>query len=206
MERYTEKSCQTHGLTKFVWENRGYYRCMACRTSRVAEQRRVMKQALVEEAGGKCQICTYDAYIGGLDFHHLIPSEKSYGLGCRGLTRAYALLRQEARKCILLCCRCHREVEAGLVSCQGIVSLIPDVQPYGTPGKRVDPSLKQMTIRNTGKVNLRKSYVRKTKIVWPSHEVLAKMVAESNYSAVGRVLGVSDNAIRKRLKKMACAP
>ena len=39
-----------------------------------------------------------------------------------------------------------------------------------------------------------------TKIEWPDHQELVKMVESSNFSAVGRKLGVSDNAIRKRLK------
>ena len=39
------------------------------------------------------------------------------------------------------------------------------------------------------------------KINWPSDEDLANMVTSSNYSAVGRALGVSDNAVRKRLAK-----
>jgi hypothetical protein len=41
------------------------------------------------------------------------------------------------------------------------------------------------------------------KIVWPSVETLQKMLAVSNFSAVGRELGVSDNAIRKHLKRHA---
>ena len=39
------------------------------------------------------------------------------------------------------------------------------------------------------------------KIDWPDSQTLKQMVQESNYSAVGRKLGVSDNAVRKRLKK-----
>lgn len=38
------------------------------------------------------------------------------------------------------------------------------------------------------------------KIDWPEVDVLIEMVDESNYSAVGRKLGVSDNAIRKHIK------
>ena len=39
-----------------------------------------------------------------------------------------------------------------------------------------------------------------TKIEWPDSNTLYKMVTESNYTRVGKILGVSDNAIRKRLK------
>jgi len=40
----------------------------------------------------------------------------------------------------------------------------------------------------------------KTKIQWPDKETLIKMVKESNYSKVAKLLRVSDNAVRKRIK------
>jgi hypothetical protein len=40
-----------------------------------------------------------------------------------------------------------------------------------------------------------------TKINWPSHEELIIALRESNYTQVSKKLGVSDNALRKRLKK-----
>lgn len=41
---------------------------------------------------------------------------------------------------------------------------------------------------------------RPTKIQWPLSDDLLKMVQDSNFCIIGRQLGVSDNAIRKRLK------
>ena len=41
------------------------------------------------------------------------------------------------------------------------------------------------------------------KIEWPSFHTLKRMVVETSYSETGRCLGVSDNAIRKRLRKHA---
>lgn len=38
------------------------------------------------------------------------------------------------------------------------------------------------------------------KIKWPSIENLLKMVDESNYTKVAKHLGVSDNAVRKRIR------
>lgn len=40
---------------------------------------------------------------------------------------------------------------------------------------------------------------RGTKINWPSIKVLEKMIKENGFSKTGRMLGVSDNAIRKHL-------
>ena len=39
MEKYVEKTCKTHGLTTYVLEVRGYYRCKACRQESVANHR-----------------------------------------------------------------------------------------------------------------------------------------------------------------------
>ena len=41
----------------------------------------------------------------------------------------------------------------------------------------------------------------KTKINWPEDKDLWILVQETNFSAAGKLLGVTDNAIRKRLKK-----
>lgn len=45
-----------------------------------------------------------------------------------------------------------------------------------------------------------KNYPKPTKIQWPSTEQLKQMVVESNYLQVAKKLGVSDNAVRKRIK------
>lgn len=45
------------------------------------------------------------------------------------------------------------------------------------------------------------SCVKRTKIDWPSSEVLDSMVKEFGYSETARKLGVSDVSVHKRLKK-----
>lgn len=44
---------------------------------------------------------------------------------------------------------------------------------------------------------------RSPKIDWPSAEALAQMVSEHGHRGTGRILGVSDNAVRKRLRSLA---
>ncbi|MCK9567328.1 HNH endonuclease [Candidatus Pacearchaeota archaeon] len=46
-----------------------------------------------------------------------------------------------------------------------------------------------------------KTRPRKTKINWPSNDELIKLLKTTNYVELGRELGVSDNAIRKRLAR-----
>src|SRR4051812_9434226 len=114
LPRIVELECAHHGRTAHVLEGRGYYRCKRCRKERVAAWRRGAKQRLLEEAGGRCRLCGYDRYPGALEFHHLDPAQKSFGLSVRGITRSLRALREEASKCILLCSNCHAEVEAGV--------------------------------------------------------------------------------------------
>jgi transposase len=108
--------CRTHGVTEFVLEGRGYYRCIRCRARAVAERRRIVKRTLVEEAGGCCAICGYSRCLQALHFHHVDPMTKFFHLGERGHARALERSRREAQKCVLLCGNCHAEVEAGSVA------------------------------------------------------------------------------------------
>ena len=107
-------SCPEHGETDFILEGRGYFRCKQCRMDRVARRRRRVKEILVADAGGRCRLCGYDKYLGALEFHHLDPKEKRLEIAYVAL--ALETMREEARKCLLLCSNCHAEVEAGVVT------------------------------------------------------------------------------------------
>ena len=109
-----ELTCRRHGPTEYYLAPNGSYCCKRCRRERVAEWRRRAKRRLVEEAGGRCVVCGYDAAPAALHFHHLDPSKKSFGLAMAGNTRAFERMREEAKKCVLLCGNCHAEVELGL--------------------------------------------------------------------------------------------
>jgi hypothetical protein len=108
------KACSTHGVTTFRIDSRGSYRCVRCNGDRVMARRRQIKQILIAELGGACTICGYDACHRALEFHHLDPEEKNFGIGFRGVTRSIERARAEAAKCVLLCANCHAEVEAGV--------------------------------------------------------------------------------------------
>jgi transposase len=104
--------CPRHGCVRHILDGRGYYRCRQCRIEAVVRRRRKVKETLVAEAGGKCRLCGYSRCLAALEFHHLDPASKKFGLARRG-ARSIATLRSEARKCVLLCSNCHAEVEAG---------------------------------------------------------------------------------------------
>ena len=114
--KYVTRVCRRHGEVRFVLEGRGYYRCTRCRAQRVADRRRRAKAQLVAEAGGGCVVCGYDRHLGALQFHHLDPETKRFGVARGGVTLGIERLRAEAEKCVLLCSNCHAEVEADLIS------------------------------------------------------------------------------------------
>jgi transposase len=109
-----EGECPQHGRVTFVRRGRDGFRCQLCRMDAVDRRRREIKRILVAESGGACVLCGYSRSLAALHFHHLDPAEKSFALGKAGLTRSLAKSRAEAAKCVLLCSRCHAEVEVGV--------------------------------------------------------------------------------------------
>jgi transposase-like protein len=121
--------CRKHGMTRHVsvaCERR--LRCAKCRSEAVTRRRCKVKEMLVAEAGGQCVLCGYARHSAALQFHHLDPAAKSFGLGVRGITRSIERLRAEAAKCVLLCANCHAEVEVGAVELP-VESQPADVNP-----------------------------------------------------------------------------
>lgn len=109
-------SCIHHGETDYAIEGRGYYRCKRCRSESIARHRRRLKEKLVSEAGGRCMVCGYERSIAALEFHHIDPTQKRFGISAGGLTQSLKTLRAEIASCVLLCSNCHAEVENGVTA------------------------------------------------------------------------------------------
>jgi hypothetical protein len=121
------RECRRHGPTTFVKNGRGHYRCPFCQVERVSQHRRRVKELLIADAGGACAVCGYDRHPRALEFHHLDPSTKAFGIG-GGNSWSLATAREEAAKCVLLCANCHAEVEAGVLTLR-----LPPSGPAGPP-------------------------------------------------------------------------
>lgn len=69
--------------------------------------------------GDACWYCGYDKGTIGrkvLDFHHIDPAQKKMSVSLREIvSTSWKKLMEEIVKCALLCCRCHREVENGII-------------------------------------------------------------------------------------------
>lgn len=80
----------------------------------VATRRRKLKIKAIETMGGACMICGYNKHPSILDFHHIDPKTKAFGISSGGFSRSWVSIENEIKKCILVCANCHREIEAGL--------------------------------------------------------------------------------------------
>jgi hypothetical protein len=78
----------------------------------IAQQARGLerKKQLIKIAGGECCDCGYKKNISALEFHHLNPDKKSFGIDLRKCSCAnWERLVEEVKKCVLICANCHRE-------------------------------------------------------------------------------------------------
>ena len=182
---------------------------------------KVKKLRAIRYKGGKCQKCGYDKCISALEFHHRDPNEKEFEWGrLRG--RKWEDVLKELDKCDLLCANCHREehhddaiwYEAeqwGLLTEEEKRKLVPD---HGKRLKAKEKKERQSAkcetcgadfIKHTSKSRFcslacsNKARDSTTKIDWP--ENLPELVKQSSMRAIARQLGVSDKAVKKRLRK-----
>ena len=80
----------------------------------VQKRRKKIRQMAVEYKGGRCSICGYSRCVEALEFHHLDPQSKDFGISDKGYTRSWKKVKEELDRCVILCANCHREVHAGL--------------------------------------------------------------------------------------------
>jgi hypothetical protein len=117
--------CKKHGLAPHVWEARKErknprWRCVRCRASK-SQERNVhqRKRLLLDYFGGAyCRVCGYNYDIRCLQFHHVDPTTKLFGIA-EGLQLStqklpFDEILKEAAKCLIVDGRCHNEIEFGL--------------------------------------------------------------------------------------------
>ncbi len=57
-----------------------------------------------------CRKCGYDKYGGSLDFHHLDPLKKDTRITATHWVSKSIKIKEELKKCILVCKNCHHEI------------------------------------------------------------------------------------------------
>lgn len=75
------------------------------------KRRAYIKSKLVAHLGGRCERCQRVYHPQIFDVHHRDPKVKESRLSGHVLSgRTWTFIKEEARKCHLLCSNCHREV------------------------------------------------------------------------------------------------
>ena len=195
------KYCKKHGETLFVLRKDGSFRCRKCSTESVQKRRDNLKIMAIEYKGGKCEICGYDKCYDALEFHHLDPNKKDFGISHKGYTRSWVSVKNELDKCILVCANCHREIhhkEKEIsnwnIQKENEKKLLNGIEYYCTEcGKKLSEKT------NTG---LCLTCYRKTtrKIERPSKEILKNLIENNSFTDLGLKFNVSDNTVRSWCK------
>lgn len=123
-EKFCPKCEQTLANNEFyiIKRSSGQYRlssyCKLCQNNDRINRSRRWKERCVQYKGGACLICGYNHCVSAMDFHHIDPNEKDIDVSSMK-SSSFESVRAELDKCVLLCCRCHREVHAGVTSLSG---------------------------------------------------------------------------------------
>ena len=167
----------------------------------VIEHRQRRKLYGIEAFGSKCGICGYSKCIAALEFHHLNSNDKEVTIS--GKTLKFEKFIDELRKCVLLCSNCHREYHAGVISIPENITRFDENYAFKkVPEKPKHPceNCGKMTIINQKYCSIKCAKQSREIAKWPSDIEILEMVKIKGYRATGRELGVSDNAVRKRLR------
>lgn len=207
-------------------------KCFLCTQK---ERTNETKKKIYNLVGTSCWICNYNKGLEGtaiLDFHHLNREDKCFELSIRNLVNLkWESVLTEMKKCVLLCCRCHREVEYNFID-NSIVQkifkekwedinkkyeefLITEAEKELQPDK-IESMLKDFSIIEISK-KLNISYVKLIKFIKknniyyelkikrkfnPTKEELELDINSMSMIQVGKKYGVRDNSVRKRCKKL----
>ena len=160
------------------------------------------KSNLIKVFGSKCCICGFDKWQSALEFHHVNPEEKSFGIMTDHVTKSLESQLIELKKCILVCANCHRGIHANEL-------LVPDnwKDTYNEDianQLREEVHAKKYYCKICGKEKSREgvlceecAHKAQRRTERPSREELKQLIRKNPLVQVGLMFNVSDNAIRK---------
>ena len=162
------------------------------------------KQKLIAAMGGGCICCGYNKCIRALEFHHLSSEAKDSTISNMMVhPRKLETLMEEAKKCILVCANCHREIHAGEREAPGAIwddaiellkTKTIKMKPCPVCSKEIPES------HSTCSRECAIKYQSNTD--WDHIDLYDLLVTqEMSYRKLGSILGVSDNAVKKQAKK-----
>lgn len=171
----------------------------------VSDYRRKRKMDLLQVAGNKCNLCGYNKAVSALEFHHIDPSQKNYGIASKGTCHSIQKDLLELKKCILVCSNCHREIHENQYSQQDLW----EKQFYDEEYANKLTTLKKDIILYCSQCGTQITHDSKTgmcakcvavisrKCERPSRDEMKQLLQKYSFTELGRMFNVSDNSVRK---------
>lgn len=172
----------------------------------ITDFRKRRKENLIKVLGSQCCLCGYKKCVGALEFHHIEPQNKKYQLSS-GNCHNFKEDLEEAKKCLLVCSNCHREIHTSNIyenidlwkyqffNDNYANTLINENQEKEYKCLKCGTKITRFSKSGlcTSCVQLEKRVVKER----PSREELKKLIREMSFIKIAKLYNCSDNAIRK---------
>jgi len=175
--------------------------------------RKTIKHRIVESFDSKCACCGQSFEDCCYDVHHINPEEKSFEVsqGNYNGAKSWLKIRDELKKCVLVCANCHRLIHANLIDSPLKSNFNEDYYEWDlTNYKQVDQNLIPIDTDNTticpqcgGEKSLNAHVCAKCASLNQrqfevSREELKQLIRNVPFEHIGKQFNVSGNAIKKR--------
>ena len=179
----------------------------------VTKWRKRTKERIVQAFGGKCGICGYSRCQDALDLHHLDPIQKDFSFGkIRANPKAWEKIVNELRKCVLICCICHRECHAGMQTIPSDIirfneefSDYKEVERQDRKSQMIDacPICGEEKLISNKTCSYECAGKKAWKVKWNDFDLYDLYVVKKTPKIkIAEIVGCSQHAVRKRLKKL----
>lgn len=168
--------------------------------------RQKCRMYLAAAFGAKCTICGYDKTITALDYHHVDPASKDKILSVAMRNgSSWNKIVEEAKKCACVCCRCHREIHAGITELPENYTRFNEeyCEIYVLKTKEFDqcPICGQEKLKSYKFCSQQCSHQNQMRFSISKEELYdLVIVQQKSFVELGKMLGVTDNAVKKRCK------
>ena len=173
------------------------------------------KDRIILSMGGSCVCCGYNKCQSALALalHHLDPSQKEFNLGAlRANIKSWDKIVIELRKCVLICHNCHSEYHEGLIDIpEDALRFDEKMSDYKLLEKqdRENDPLRYHSCPKCNKQthNSQKHCSQKCSAAaalcfnWKEYD-LEKMHNEMPVIKIAEMIGCSDVAVHKKLKRL----
>ena len=166
----------------------------------VTSWRRRTKKRSIDAFGGICCLCKKEYPQEVFEFHHLNPSEKSFGLG-KIRCLAWERICEELRKCVLVCANCHRLIEYGHAEVPYDAYVFNESYLNYKEQERQARFDKCVCGRSKPKIQKYCSpecaHFNRRKVDRPDIKTLKRLLKNYSLNHIGKMYGVSHAAVKK---------